>query len=71
MTQTMLLDELAEAVERLPDDDHEALFEKMKLRRAAACQSRILATADEVRREYADGKCVIATSEEIMAEALS
>lgn len=71
MTQVMLLDELAEAVERLPDDDHEALFEKMKRRRAETGHARILATADEVRREYAEGKCVIATPEEIMAEALS
>ena len=68
MTQAMLLDELAEAIDRLPDNDHEALFEKMKRRRTEVFENRVLEAAEAIRREYAEGKYKVSTPQELVDE---
>jgi hypothetical protein len=71
MTHAMPLEELAEVVERLADDDHEALFEKMKRRRREAFENRVLAAAEEIQREYAGGKYKVSTPQELVDEIFS
>ena len=71
MTQTMLLDELVQAVERLPEDDHEALFEKMQRRHREAVENRQLDSAADIRREHAEGKSKVSTPQELADEIFS
>ena len=71
MTQTLSADEVMEAFVRLSEDEQEDLYDLLRRRRTEANAMRLLAIADVVHREYADGKCVVATPAEILREALS
>ncbi len=71
MTQTLSAEELMVAFERLSEDEQEDLYDLMRRKRTEANAMRLLAIADVVHREYAEGKCVVATPAEIIREALS
>ena len=71
MTQTVHFGEAVEAIEKLDEEERDALYDLLKKRRSEANEKRILAAAEEVRRDYAQGRCAVATPAEIMREALS
>ena len=71
MAQTVQLGEVVEAIDRLNEDEREALYDLIKKRRAEANENRILAAAEEIRKEYEAGNFRILTPEQIVNEMFS
>ncbi len=71
MTQTVQLGEVVEAIDRLNEDEREALYDLIKKRRTEANENRILAAAEEIRKEYEAGNFRVLTPEQIVNEMFS
>ena len=71
MTQTLSVDEVMEAFEKLGEEERDTLYALLRKRRSEANEKRLLAVAEEVRRDFADGKCKVMTAEEIVREIYS
>ena len=69
MTQTV--DEVVQAIDRLDEDDREALYDLIRKRRIEANEIRILAAAEEIRKEYEAGNYRVLTPDQIVNEMFS
>ena len=71
MTQTPTVDEVLEAFDKLDEEERDTLYALLRKRRSEANEKRLLAVAEEVRRDYAEGRCKVMTAEEIVREVYS
>ncbi len=63
--------DVLEAVDRLSEEDREALVDIVRRRTAEQGRKRVAAEAEEARREFEDGHCRPTTPGELMDEILS
>jgi hypothetical protein len=70
MTQALPFGEILDAADHLSQDEQEELIAILRRRLAHAARQRVLADAQEARREFAAGRCVVATPDELMGEIL-
>ena len=70
MTQRMRFDEVLEAADQLSLDEQRELVAILKRRLALASRQRLIAEVEEARKDFAEGRCVAATPDEIMREIL-
>jgi hypothetical protein len=63
--------DVLEAVDRLSEEDREALIDIVRRRTAEQGRKRVAAEAAEARREFEGGHCRPATPGELMDEILS
>ncbi len=71
MTQTVTIHDVMGAYEKLSEDEQEDLFDLMKKKRREANENRILAAAEEVRKEYEAGNYRVLTPDQIVNEMFS
>jgi len=69
-TRTKRFGELVELIDRLPLDERASLVEVVRQRIADDEHNRITASIRAARREYARGRCMSVTPEELMREIL-
>jgi hypothetical protein len=60
--------EVLEAADHLSPDEQEELIAILRRRVAQAARQRLAAEVEEARREFAEGRCRPATTEELMRE---
>jgi len=65
------LTEVLEAIDRLSKEDREELYELTRKRRIEANRARMLAAAEEARRDYAAGNYRVMTPGQIVDEIFS
>ncbi len=70
MTQGMPFGEVLEAANQLSPEDQQALIAILHRRLAQAARQRLAADVQEVRQEFAAGRCRPATPDELMREIL-
>jgi hypothetical protein len=70
MTPALSFGEVLEAADRLSSEEQEELIAILRRRLAEAGRMRLVAQVKEARREFAEGRCLPATSAEIMRAAL-
>jgi hypothetical protein len=68
MTPRIRFDELLEAVEHLPDDAQAELVDVICRRLAERGRERVVTDVQQARKEFAKGKCSIATPDDVMRE---
>jgi hypothetical protein len=68
MMQRIRFDELLEAVEGLPDDAQAELVDVIQRRLAERGRQRVVEEVRQARKEYAEGKCSVATPDDLMRE---
>ncbi len=68
MSQHIRFDELLEAVEGLPDDAQAELVDVIQRRLAERGRQRVVEEVRQARKEYAEGKCSVATPDDLMRE---
>lgn len=68
MTQPIRFDELLEAVEGLPDDAQAELVDVIQRRLAERGRQRVVEEVRQAKKEYAEGKCSVATPDDLMRE---
>lgn len=68
MPQTMAFGEILEVVEQLPPEDQEALIDVVQRRLAERGRKRVIAEAQQARKEFEEGKCRLVTVDELMKE---
>jgi hypothetical protein len=66
MTQHIRFDELLEAVERLPDEAQAELVDVVRRRLAERGRERVVKDVQKARKEFAAGKCSVATPDDVM-----
>ena len=70
MTQQMLFGEVLEAADQLSLDEQHELIAILNRRVALASRQRLMEEVEEARKDFAEGRCVPATPDEIMREIL-
>ena len=70
MPQTIPFGEVLEAADQLSPDEQKELAAILNRRLAEAGRHRVAAEIQEARKEFAEGRCVPATPEEIMREIM-
>ena len=65
------LTEVLDAIDRLSEDDREELYELTRERRIEANRARMLAAAEEARRDYEAGNFRVMTPKQIADEMFS
>jgi hypothetical protein len=68
MSRHIRFDELLEAVEGLPDDAQAELVDVIQRRLAERGRQRVVEEVRQARKEYAEGKCSVATPDALMRE---
>ncbi len=68
MANVLPFAEVLEAADHLSPDEQEQLIAILRRRVAQAARQRVAAEVEEARREFAQGKCLPATAEELMRE---
>jgi hypothetical protein len=68
MTQVMPFGEVLEAADHLTQDEQQELVAILNRRIAQAARSRLAAEVQEARQEFAEGRCLPVTAEELMRE---
>jgi hypothetical protein len=68
MTPPIRFDELLEAVEHLPEEAQAELVDVIHRRLVQRGRERVEKEMRQARREFAEGKCVAATPDDIMRE---
>jgi hypothetical protein len=68
MSQHIRFDELLEAVEGLPDDAQAELVDVIQRRLAERGRQRVVEEVRQAKKEYAEGKCSVATPDDLMRE---
>lgn len=70
MSQVMLFGEVLEAADHLSTDEQQELIAVLARRLAQAGRQRVAADIQEARQEFAGGRCVPTTPEQLMHEIL-
>ena len=70
MTHNLQFAEVVEAVDHLSLDEQQELIDIVHRRLAQAVRARLTDEIQEARREFAEGRCVPATADELMREIL-
>jgi hypothetical protein len=70
MAQTIPFGEVLEAADRLSPDEQKELADIINRRLAEAGRRRVATEIQEARQEFAAGRCVPATPDEIMREIM-
>ena len=65
------LTEVLEAIDRLSEEDREELYELTRGRRIEAFRDRLEGDIAQSRRDFAEGKCVAMTPQQIIDEISS
>ena len=71
MERSLSFADVLEAVDRLSDEEQEALVEIVRRRTVALGRKRVAVEAGEAQREFAEGDCRPTTPDELMDEILS
>lgn len=70
MTQPMRFGEVLEAADQLSLEEQQELIAILNRRVSLANRQRLIAEVEEARKDFAEGRCVPATPDEIMREIL-
>ena len=70
MTQQLLFGEVLDAADQLSPDEQQELVAILNRRLALAGRRRLMDEVEEARKDFAEGRCVPATPDEIMHEIL-
>jgi hypothetical protein len=70
MSQQMRFDEVLDAADQLSLDEQQELISILNKRLAQANRRQLALDVQEARKEFAEGKCVPATPDEIMREIM-
>ena len=70
MSRVLPFGEVLEAVDHLSQDEQEELIAILHRRLAQAARQRLAADIQQARQEFAEGRCLPATPEEMMREIL-
>jgi hypothetical protein len=70
MPQAPSFGEVLEAADRLSPDEQEELIAILHRRLAQAARQRLVAEVREARQEFAEGRCVPATPDDLMRQVL-
>jgi hypothetical protein len=70
MSQELRFGEVLEAADHLPPDEQEELIAILHRRLSQAARQRLAAEVQEARQEFAEGRCLPATPEELMREIM-
>ncbi len=70
MANTLPFGDVLEAADRLSQDEQEELIAIIQRRLAQAARQRLVADVQEAREEFAAGRCLPASPEEMMREIL-
>jgi hypothetical protein len=70
MTRVLPFGEVLEAADQLSQDEQEELIAILHRRLAQAARQRLAAEVQEARQEFAQGRCLPATPQEMMREIL-
>jgi len=70
MAHVMPFGEVLEAADHLPLEEQEELIAILRRRLAQAGRQRLAAEVQEARQEFAEGRCVPATPDELMREIM-
>ena len=70
MTHAMPFGEVLDAADHLSHDEQHELIAILKRRLAQAIRQRITAEIQEARQEFAEGRCLPASPDELMREIL-
>ena len=70
MTHNLQFAEVVEAADHLSLDEQQELIVILHRRLAQAARQRLAGEIQEARREFAEGRCVRATADELMREIL-
>ena len=70
MSQAIPFGEVLEAAEQLSPDEQKELAAILNRRLAQAARHRVAAEIQEARQEFAAGRCVPATPDELMREII-
>jgi hypothetical protein len=68
MSSPVTFGQVLDAIESLPADEQTELLAIMRRRLSERGRERVIEEAEEASREFADGKCSVATVDEIMRE---
>ena len=70
MAETLAFGEVLEAADHLSQEEQEELIAILHRRLAQAARQRLVADVQEARRDFAAGRCLPATPDELMREIL-
>ncbi len=70
MTQVLPFAEVLEAADHLSQEEQEELIAILHRRLAQAARQRLTTEVQEARQEFAEGRCLPATPDELMREVL-
>jgi hypothetical protein len=70
MTPNLQFAEVVEAADHLSLDEQQELIAIVHRRLAQAARLRLAGEIQEARREFAEGRCVAATADELMREIM-
>lgn len=70
MTQVMPFAEVLEAADHLSQDEQQELIAILNRRLAQAIRQRVATEIQEARQEFAEGRCLPASPDELMREIL-
>ena len=70
MSQQLRFDEVLDAADQLSLDEQRELIAILNRRLALAGRQRLLEEVEEARKDFAAGKCLPATPDEIMRDIL-
>ncbi len=70
MTHGMPFGEVLEAADHLSHDEQQELIAILNRRLAQAARNRLAAEVQEARQEFAEGRCLPATPDELMREIM-
>jgi hypothetical protein len=66
--EAMSFDQVLDAVERLPSDEQAALLHIVQRRLSEQARQQLIDDVKQAQREYAEGKCLAGSVDEIMRE---
>ena len=70
MNQVLPFGEVSDAADHLSQDEQDELIAILHRRLAQAARQRLTAEIQEARQEFAEGRCVPATPDELMREIM-
>lgn len=71
MSHILQFGEVLEAADHLSAEEQEELIAILQRRMAHAARQRLVAEVEEARKEFAEGRCLPTTPEDLMREAVS
>ena len=70
MNQVLPFGEVLEAADRLSSDEQEELIAILHRRLAQAARQRLISEVQEARQEFAEGRCLPASPDDLMREIM-